>query len=1069
MASRFLRLTTVVGFWVVVTSVWLSAQTGASSITGRVIDEGGGVVPGVTITITNEETGAARTAITGGAGRYTAPNMPAGRYTLRAELPGFSTFVRSGVTLTVGRDILVNMELKVGEVTEEVFVTGEAPLVETAGSTISGLVGEQEMTDLPLNGRSFDQLITLDSAAANFTGFTSQGTGHGFGQKFTVGGMRWESNKFYQDGMERLGAAKGGDTPGSASGLQLGVDAIREFRLLTNNYSAEYGKKAGAAVVTVTKSGTNQIHGSAFAFHRNDNLDAAKWEDTARGGGVKPEFKRNNFGGSVGGALKQDKMFFFTNYEGVRERLGTNQIAIVPDENARMGILPGVDDPIPVNPVVVPYLALYPLPTGQNFADGTAEVASPASRATTEDFLMGRFDSNISESDSFFLSLTTSAAKLVAPEDLPLFADNTETRNYTASLEWTHIFSPRLLHVAGVGFDRAFFLNEGRPQSALDPSLDFTPGAGFGEIDFQTNITTLGQVNALNEITNNTFQFSERFLYSTGSHSLKAGWQIQRIRRNEIPTLRQRGTHRFGSLEDFLAGEPNRFTGIIPGDVRGATLNLGLVAQPNFRKGWRQTYGGFYVQDSWKATPTFSVDAGLRFEFATAPDEVDGKTHRWLVDKLVPEGLFLQTTPVLGKPVFDHTSTGLGPRLGLAWDPKGDGRTVIRVGGGMFFEQLDNKFRFFMDASPPFTARAQFSGEGDVPFPRPFEGRDASELTIEGRGVDPNAEKATVFHYNLGVQQELFSDLALKVAYAGSKGYHLSNQVSANLRPAVILPDGRKHWPNRRGPFANPILGAVNILNANSNSWYNSLRVELEKRFGSGGGTLENLRFKWAYTFAKSIDHHSVNQNSAARNGRSRPLDSFDLEREKALSNFDLRHNVTFNFGYGLPRFYSGGGFGATLLNDWSINGILTGNTGHPAGVEVGTNRSQNGESSVVDRPDLVPGGDTNPVLGGPDEYFDFQDFLFPGAGFHGNLGRNTLIMPGLVTFDFSLVKAFPLSERFGLQFRSEFFNLFNRPNFGAPAKRLFNSRGKLRGSVGRISNTVTTARQIQFGLRLEF
>ncbi len=216
----------------------------------------------------------------------------------------------------------------------------------------------------------------------------------------------------------------------------------------------------------------------------------------------------------------------------------------------------------------------------------------------------------------------------------------------------------------------------------------------------------------------------------------------------------------------------------------------------------------------------------------------------------------------------------------------------------MFFEQFDNKFRFFIAASPPWGARAEFRARDD-PFPHPFEGRDVSGLTIEGRGVDGDMKKATVFHYNFGVQRELFADLALKLAYAGSRGYHLSNQRDSNLRPAVILPDGRKNWPDRRAPLANPILGELNILTSNAQSWYNSFRVELEKRYGAG--RMGNLRFKWAYTFAKSIDDHSVNQNSAGRNGRSRPVDWFDMAREKALSNFDVRHNMTFNFSYGLP------------------------------------------------------------------------------------------------------------------------------------------------------------------------
>ncbi|MBF8305391.1 MAG: outer rane receptor protein, partial [Acidobacteria bacterium] len=901
------------------------------------------------------------------------------------------------------------------------------------------------------------------------------GVGHGYGQKFTVAGMRWESNKFYQDGMEIKGASRSAETPGSASGLMLGVDAIREFRLLTNNYSAEYGKKAGAAVVTVTKSGTNEIHGSAFAFHRNDNLDAAKWEDTARGRGRKPEFKRNNFGASLGGPIKRDKLFFFTNYEGVRERRGVTLAGIVPDENARRGCLPRGTPAqqgncpagfrsVAVARSIAPYLAIWPLPTGQNFGDGTAAFASTGSTATGEDFGMGRFDYNISESDSLFLSSTTSSAFRTDPNQLPVFALQADTRSYTSSLEWTHIFSPRLLHVANLGFNRPEALADPSPIVDIDPSLSFIPGAGFGLFQFNTSLSSFGNSDGANKAVFNTFQFTERFLYTAGSHSLKAGWQIQRIQRNTVEQHDLRGVMIFRDLDDLLAGVADEFNGLLTSEVSGKMLSIGLAAHPDFAKGWRQTYGAFYVEDSWKTTPTFTVDAGLRFEFASRLREVDGKTTRWLVDRIVPGGIIMKTTPQVGLPLADDVSLGWAPRLGLAWDPKGDGKTVIRAGGGMFFEQFDNAFRFFVAATPPFGSRAQFTE--DFPFPNPYAGvTDVSSLTIEGRGVDGDITKATVFHYNLGVQWELFADMAFKLAYTGSRGYHLSNQRSSNLRLADILSDGRKFWPAGRSS-ANPILGEINMLTSNANSWYNGLRVEFEKRAGRAAGAMSDIRFKWAYTYARSIDTHSTDQSSQAQNSQSRPMDWFDMAREKSLSNFDVRHNMTFNFSYGLPRLFSRGP-GAVALNDWALNGILVTSTGFPAAVDYGADR--NLDNINADRPDLAPGANSNPVLGGPDRYFDSASFVSQPAGFLGNLGRNTLILPGLVSFDFSLFKSFSLSEKYRLEFRSEFFNLLNRPNFGVPAKRVFNSRGVPQGSAGFISNTVTSARQVQFGLRFEF
>ncbi len=1045
--------------------VEVHAQVSTGTITGTVKDGSGAVLPGANLAFLNEETGVTRIEHTDAAGRYSVFSLSVGPYRITANREGFQTAVRTGMVLTVGQQAVVNFELQVGAITQEVEVKSEAPLVETTGATVSAMVGEHEMADLPLNGRSFDLLIALDSGTANYNGFVGQTSGQGFGSKFTVAGQRWESNQYYQDGTEMLGNAKGAENPGSASGLLLGVDAVREFRLLTNNYTAEYGKKAGGVVIMVTKNGTNELHSSAFEFIRNNNLDARNFFDKGNG---PPQFKRNNFGGSGGGPIKKDKMFFFGNYEGVRQRLGVTQIAVVPDENARKGLLPiagGGLRQVSVNPLVSPYMAIFPLPNGRNFGDGTAELSSPVSTATNDDFGMGRFDYNISNSDSLFVSSTIDAANVTIPQPLPVFIQPANTRSYTASLDEKHIFSPTLLHDFHIGFNRSFYWLNTVPVTTIDARLAFTPGEPFGDILFQNGVSNIGNVAGPNEQTTNVFQSSEQVFYTRGAHSWNLGWQIQRIQKNEIQSDRIRGEMTFATLDAFLAGTPVAFSGLLPVGSQGI-LNIGIPNDENLRKGWRQTYGGFYAQDSWKATSNFTVDAGLRLELITAPSEVNGRTTQLVVDHVTPAGLFLQTTPRVGVPIMNNAIT-LAPRLGLAWDPRGNGRTTVRAGFGVFYELIDDYYRFFQDSSPPFTTRADL--KTNINFPKPFSALNLANITLSGRGVFPNVEPATVFQYNLGVQQELLPGVAVKLGYVGSKAYHLSNSPSTNLVPADILPDGRKYFPAGRA-LANPIWGYTQMLSTDANSWYNSFRVEVEKRFGSSAAKLGNLRLKTAFTFAKSTDQHSVNQNSAGANSPSQPMDPLNLAREKGLSNFDIRKNMTANFTYGLPRLYSGGPE-AFLFNDWSLNGILTVQSGFPGDVQVGFIQSRDGEntSTPADRPDLAPGAKTNPVLGGPDKYFNPSGFLLPAAGFYGNLGRNTLIMPGLVGFDSSVFKGFSLSERYKLQFRAEFFNVLNRANFGTPALKLFTSSGSRIGTAGRVSSTTSASRQIQFGLRLEF
>ncbi|OFW27507.1 MAG: hypothetical protein A3J28_01710 [Acidobacteria bacterium RIFCSPLOWO2_12_FULL_60_22] len=421
------------------------------TISGTVRDASGAVIPRSAVTLRNLETGITRSVTTDDQGRYNAPTLPLGNYQVRAEISGFETGVRTGIQLTVGQQAVVDFALKVGEVTQSVEVTGEAPLVETTSGAVSGLVGEQQMRDLPLNGRSFDQLIALQAGTTVFTSQVGGSVTQGDGQKFSVAGARWRSNRFYQDGTELSGAAYLADQPGSAAGLNLGVEAIREFRVLTSSYSPEYGKRTGAAVVTVTRSGTNSFHGSAFEFLRNSALDARNFFDS----GTIPAFKRNNVGGSLGGPLRKDKTFFFLTYEGLRQSLGLSNVAIVPDQNAHNGFLPGPGGTLTnvgVDPRVAPYLALYPLPNGPVLGDGTGIYFNNPVQITQEDYGLVRMDHSFSDSDSAFIAYNIDRADQPRPLLVPVFADDNTTGSHVATLAETHIFSPTLLNDLRFGF-----------------------------------------------------------------------------------------------------------------------------------------------------------------------------------------------------------------------------------------------------------------------------------------------------------------------------------------------------------------------------------------------------------------------------------------------------------------------------------------------------------------------------------------------------------------------------------------------------------------------------------------
>ncbi len=1040
-----------------------SSTTLAEGISGLVTDEQGGTVPGVTVTITNLETGVTRTLLTGETGRYDAANLSLGTYEVSASLAGFRTAVRRGVTLTVARDVIVDLVLVVGEIADEIVVTGEASLVDTTSATVSGLVDARAIRDLPLNGRSFDQLITLHGGTAVFRTVGNTAS-QGFANKFSISGQRMGSNRFYQDGTELSGSNRQQDLPGSAAGVNLGVEAIKEFRVLTSNFSPQYGKKTGGAILTVTKNGTNEFHGSLFEFHRNSAMDAQNFFAVG-----KDPFKRNNFGGSVGGPIIQNQSFFFVNYEGLRERLSIPFFAVVPDELARQGFLPdgtgGLDD-IGVDPQIAPYFNLWPLPNAENLEDGTAFFEHAPSRKAREDFFLARFDHNFSSDHSLFISYTFSDADTFAPEANPFFAATNDTRNQRATIEHKYVLSPAIINTFRFGYYRSLHAIEVDPLVTLDPSIEtFTPGERVGSIEVRglagTGGTQGGTFGA-----KNSFQLADQLFYSRGNHSFELGGDFQRIQLNEDAADRKRGQWDFRGLQELLELDVRRFRGAFPVNATG-TFNIGLPIDVNYIKAWRQSYGALYFRDRIRVTPHLNLDLGLRYEVMTSPTEANGRASNALVAEVnAPFARVLSPDLNVGEKTWPtNYGAGFAPRIGIAWDPFGKGRTSVRAGFGVFYNQIDNDYRFFLHINPPFSPRA----ETRTGFPNPFAVVPLDELELSGRSVDPNIDVPTVLHFNLGIEQELGVGNVFKVGYVGSSGYHLLRATEVNLRLPELV-NGELFWGDRRADFVQPLFGQWDLLMSNVNSNYHSLRTEFETRFGQQG-LFRRIRSKVAYTFSKSMDDASTLASSAGRNSRSKMLDQFDPGRERAVSTFNFAHLFSFNFTYDLADLPLDG-LASALFNDWQLNGIGTFSSGFPVGLNAGFNRSQSGQGTIVDRPDLIPGGNHSPVLGDPRRYYDVSQFVLPPAGFHGNVGRNTLDGPGFATFDFSLVRNFPIfsiSEEFNFQFRAEFFNLFNRPNFREPANRIFSSSGNVRGSAARITETTAANRQIQFGLKLEF
>ena len=642
---------TICVFAVVLSGIYGRAQVSAT-ISGTVQDASGAALAGATVTVKSLETGATRVVTTNPAGSYTVFSLPAGPQEVRAEKVGFTTLVRTGINLQVGQQAVVNLRLELGELKQAVTVTEGTPLVNTTPVSISGVVGESEVKDLPLNGRSFDNLITLNPGAVNFSSMKSAQTITSNGNTFSVDGRRTSENLFLLNGIEYTGSSQLAVTPGGVSGELLGIDAVREFNVLTDAYPAEYGKRAGAQIAIVTQSGSNQLHGSLFEFLRNSALDARNFFDA----GFVPPFRRNQFGGALAGPLKQRKVFLFGNYEGFRQRLAVSSVSIVPDQQARQGSLPnasgGYAEVPGLNRAMLPYTSFWPEPNGaelqvNGLPSGTALAYYNPRQSVREDFGTLRADSPVRDRDSLSASFTLDDGHSVAPQADPLFGSALRLRSQVASLQETHIFSPQVLNTLRAGFSRAAFSFEPLSFAFFPPSLSFVSGRGPGGIVIGGGLTTTGAAaitsagpnNAANAWNcRNLFTDSDDVRIAKGIHQISLGVWFQPLQDNEDTASRQLGQASFASLATFLQGKVGSFQ---------------AVPDPT-ELGWRSLLGAWYVQDAIKLRPNLALEAGVRHEFTTGWNEVAGRAANYLV---ASDGI-LDTTPRVADSAFTVTTPG---------------------------------------------------------------------------------------------------------------------------------------------------------------------------------------------------------------------------------------------------------------------------------------------------------------------------------------------------------------------------------------------------------------------------
>src|SRR6266850_4818730 len=718
------------------------AQTVGASVQGSISDATGAVLPGASITVKNSSTGTTTELLSDERGRYLAPLLQSGEYEIQVSLQGFSSVVRRGIRLAVGQNAVVDVKLEVGQLSTEVAVVADANPINLTSAAMSGLVTDKQIRDLPLNGRSFQQLALLQPGVTAALAAGNDVVG-GRTPKISINGARPEQNNFLLDGTDINNVYN--KTPGSAGGVLLGVEAVLEFQVLTNAYSAEFGRSAGGVINAVTRAGTNAFHGSAFEFHRNSALDAKNFFDPASQ--PKPDFKRHQFGATLGGPLRKDRTFFFLAYEGFVERLGVTGVTAVPDDDARRGILPGGRS-VTLHPAIPAYLdTLFAHANGRPLGGGAAEYLFSGTQPTDEHFVQARIDHRLSTRDTVFGRVTYDNGDVtrIPPNKPPISTQVEKTRNTYITLEHQHTFSPALLNLLRVGLNRSVSLADNHRTVDIPPSMSWIQGDPFGYLTIQGLVTEMaGDFRLPRNDRLNNWQLGDTVLLTRGRHSARAGVQAQYLQFNQNTTSQVGGIVVFTNLENFLQGRATNVDFAVPGKI-----------DPN-RK-YRQWLFAAFVQDDVRLSSRLTANVGLRYELVTTPTEADGKISnlRNVTDRELTVGGAWHRNPSL---------RNFAPRLGLAWDPFGTGKTSVRVGFGLFYDEILPKYYFFSGSlNPPFTTRTTIL---NPPFPNVLANFNPNApIRAQLQTVDYDLQTPYIMQFNAGVQRALPGDWDVFVGY----------------------------------------------------------------------------------------------------------------------------------------------------------------------------------------------------------------------------------------------------------------------------------------------------------------